>query len=56
MVITHIAITSGGMTAQSLARHADFSTTLNYIHVADEVKRAAANRAAIRPAPEYIPP
>jgi hypothetical protein len=41
--------------AQSLARHADYETTLAYIHVADEVKRAAANRAAIRPALEYIP-
>jgi hypothetical protein len=53
--ITHVAITSGGVAAQSLARHADYETTLAYIHVADEVKRAAANRAAIRPALEYIP-
>jgi hypothetical protein len=28
---------------------------LAYIRVADEVKRAAANRAAIRPAPQFIP-
>ena len=48
--ITHVAITSGGIAAQALARHSDFSTTRAYIHVADEVKRAAANRAAIRPA------
>ena len=53
--ITHVAITSGGVAAQSLARHADYETTLAYIHVADEVKRAAANRAAIRPALEFIP-
>ena len=54
--ITHVAITSGGVAAQSLARHADFSTTLNYIHVADEVKRAGAKRAARRPALKDIPP
>jgi integrase len=48
--ITHVAITSGGIAAQALARHSDFSTTRAYIHVADEVKRAAANRAAVRPA------
>jgi hypothetical protein len=53
--ITHVAITSGGVAAQSLARHADYETTLAYIHVADEVKRAAANRAAIRPALEFSP-
>jgi len=48
--VTHVAITSGGVAAQALARHSDFSTTRRYIHVADEVKRAAANKAAVRPA------
>lgn len=40
---------------QQLARHADYETTLAYIQVADEVKRAAANRAAIQLALENIP-
>lgn len=48
--VTHVAIMSGGVAAQALARHSDFSTTRRYIHVADEVKRAAANKAAVRPA------
>lgn len=48
--ITHVALTSGGVAAKALARHSDFRTTEAYIHVADEVQRAAANRAAQRPA------
>jgi len=47
--------TNGGVAAQSLARHAEFSTTLNYIHATGEVKRAATNRAAVRPATKYTP-
>ncbi len=48
--ITHIAITSGGIVAQKLARHSDFSTTQGYIAVADDLTRAAAERASDRPA------
>ena len=48
--ITQIAITSGGVVAQKLARHADFDTTQGYIAVADDVARAAAERASERPA------
>jgi integrase len=48
--ITHVAITSGGIVAQKLARHADFDTTQGYIAVADDVARAAAERASKRPA------
>jgi hypothetical protein len=47
--ITHIAMTSGPMVAQTLARHADFDTTRAYIAVADEVTRSAAAKAADRP-------
>ena len=46
--VAHIAITRGDVAAQSLAGHADFRTTLAYIQVVDEVKRAVANRA-VRP-------
>lgn len=48
--ITHVALTSGGIAAQRLARHSDFSTTQLYIEVADEVMREAADRATDRPA------
>lgn len=48
--ITHIAMTSGPLAAQKLARHADFDTTRAYIAVADELARTAANRAVERPA------
>jgi integrase len=48
--ITHVAITSGGIIAQKLARHADFDTTQGYIAVADDVARAAAEKASERPA------
>ena len=47
--ITYVAMTSGAMAAQKLARHSDFATTQRYIEVADEITRAAANRAAARP-------
>jgi hypothetical protein len=48
--ITHIAMTSGPMAAQTLARHTDFDTTRAYIAVADEAVRAAAAKASERPA------
>jgi integrase len=48
--ITHIALTSGPLAAQKLARHSDFDTTRAYIEVADEMTRLAADRAAERPA------
>lgn len=48
--ITHVAMTSGPLAAQRMARHSDFSTTQGYIEVADEVMRAAAERATDRPA------
>jgi site-specific recombinase XerC len=48
--ITHVAMTSGPLAAQKLARHSDFSTTQAYIEVADEVMRGAADRASQRPA------
>ena len=43
-------MTSGALAAQKLARHSDFATTQCYIEVADEVTRAAAERASERPA------
>lgn len=48
--ITHVALTSGPELARTLARHSDYSTTLRYVAVADEMRREAARRAAIRPA------
>ncbi len=48
--ITHVAVTSGPLAAQSLARHSDFATTKGYIEVADEIRRIAADRTADRPA------
>lgn len=48
--ITHVAITSGHVAAQKMARHSDFKTTQGYIEVADEVMRRAADRASERPA------
>lgn len=48
--ITHIAMTSGPLAAQALARHSDFDTTRAYIKVADEMMRLAADRASERPA------
>jgi site-specific recombinase XerD len=47
--ITHVAISSGGVIAQKLARHSDFATTQSYIEVADEATRAAADRIANHP-------
>jgi hypothetical protein len=47
--ITHVAITSGALAAQTLARHSDFDTTRAYIEVANEVMRQAADRAVERP-------
>lgn len=47
--ITHIAMTSGPVAAQKLARHSDYDTTRAYIEVADEVTRRAANQAGERP-------
>lgn len=47
--ITHVALTSGPLAAQSLARHSDFETTQAYIEVADDVRRAAAEQVASRP-------
>jgi integrase len=48
--ITHVAMTSGQLAAQALARHSDYDTTRAYVEVADELRRAAADRAAVRPA------
>ena len=48
--ITHVAITSGPLAAQTLARHSDYDTTRGYVEVADELRRSAADKAAIRPA------
>lgn len=48
--ITHVALTSGPIAAQTLARHSDFRTTQGYIAVADEVRRNAAARGVQRPA------
>ena len=47
--ITHVAMTSGPLAAQTLARHSDFDTTRAYIEVANEVTRQAADRAVDRP-------
>jgi integrase len=46
--ITQVAITSGAIAAQKLARHSDFKTTAGYIEVADDVMRAAAEKASER--------
>jgi hypothetical protein len=48
--ITHVAITAGPLAAQTMARHADFDTTLAYIEVANPVTRQAAEAASQRPA------
>jgi integrase len=48
--ITHVALTSGAVTAQVLARHSNFETTRAYIDVSDESRRIAAERTAARPA------
>lgn len=48
--ITYVALTSGAVAAQKLARHSSFTTTQGYIEVADEITRKAAERAAARPA------
>jgi integrase len=42
--ITQVALHSGGVVAQQLARHSDFATTQGYIEVADEIRRLAADR------------
>jgi hypothetical protein len=46
--ITQVAVTSGAIAAQKLARHSDFKTTAGYVEVADEVMRAAAEKASER--------
>lgn len=48
--ITQVAMTSGQLAAQALARHSDYNTTRAYVEVADELRRAAADRASDRPA------
>lgn len=48
--ITHIAMTSGQLAAQALARHSDYATTQAYVEVADEMRRTAAERVIQRPA------
>jgi integrase len=48
--ITQVAITSGAVAAQKLARHKNYTTTEGYIEVADPVTRAAAEHAGERPA------
>lgn len=52
--ITHVALNSGPVAAQRLARHSDFDTTRAYIEVADEVMRGGANKAARRPALKMV--
>jgi integrase len=44
--ITHVALGSGGVVAQALARHSDPKTTQGYIEVADEMRRLAAQRVS----------
>jgi integrase len=46
--ITQVAMTSGAIAAQKLARHSDFKTTAGYVEVADDVMRAAAEKASER--------
>lgn len=46
--ITQVAVTSGAIAAQKLARHSDFKTTAGYVEVADDVMRAAAEKASKR--------
>lgn len=46
--ITSVALNSGGILAQTLARHSDFATTQLYIEVADEMRRLAAARISDR--------
>jgi integrase len=46
--ISQVAMESGGVVAQTLARHSDFSTTQLYIEVADEMRRMAADRIGQR--------
>ena len=46
--ITSVALNSGGVVAQQLARHSDFDTTQGYIEVADEMRRLAAERISDR--------
>lgn len=46
--ITHVALTSGPIAAQKLARHSDFKTTSGYIEVADYFMRDAAEKASER--------
>lgn len=46
--ITHVAMESGGIVAQNMARHSDFETTQAYIAVADEMRRLAADRISDR--------
>lgn len=48
--ITHVAMTSGQLAAQHLARHSSYETTAGYVEVADEMRRVAAERTALRPA------
>ena len=52
--ITHVALTSGQLAAQALARHSDYATTAAYVEIADEFRRTAAHRAADRPALKLI--
>jgi hypothetical protein len=52
--ITHVAMTSGALAAQKLARHSTYDTTQAYVEVADEQRRMAAERAAVRPALSLI--
>ncbi len=48
--ITHVALNSGPVAAQSLAWHSDCDTNRPYIEVADDIRRNAANKTARRPA------
>jgi integrase len=52
--ITHIALTSGPVAAQRMARHSNYETTQAYVEVADKIRRGAATDAAARPALKLI--
>lgn len=47
--ITYVAINSGAVAAQKMARHSNFATTQGYVDVAESVTRAAAEAVADRP-------
>ena len=52
--ITHIAMTSGSLAAQTLARYVDFDMARDYIEVANQPTRDAAERATEHPALKVV--